>query len=267
MQRRATAVYGAIFLVLALGSYGMIAAASAPAISVEDPDYRVADGSEFTAGDTTYSVSASSGSGSISWTVPDTEYEVTWEEGDRVAFQGTNYTVNIPDGSDPRIVDLTEVRPVPEDVETTELNGTEYAVVEGEDGDRELVPLEAYLNETYGPAEVRSLEQGDSYDYRGNSSTLEAVENGSATLAWTAPGQQSERLSEGDEVELGGTTYVAHYPEPSTLVLDSDLEAYREEVEVIDTYEERINGLWGVSILSGLSAILIIGLSYLPSRY
>ncbi len=30
---------------------------------------------------------------------------------------------------------------------------------------------------------------------------------------------------------------------------------------------ERINGLWGVVILSGLAAVFLLGTSYLPSRY
>lgn len=30
---------------------------------------------------------------------------------------------------------------------------------------------------------------------------------------------------------------------------------------------ERINGLWGVTILSALAAVVILGGSYLPSRY
>ncbi|MDZ7702443.1 MAG: hypothetical protein U5J98_10515 [Halobacteriales archaeon] len=267
MQRRAAAVYGAFFLVLALGSYGMIAAASAPSITVEDPDHRAADGEELTIGGTTYTVSASAGSATLTWTDPDTAYDATWEEGDQVSFQGTNYTVEIPDAAPPTTVELTEVRPLPDDVGTTELNGTEYAVLEGENDTRELVPLEEYLTELHGPAEVRSLEQGRTYDFRGNQSTLEAVENGSATLAWTAPGTKDQRAGEGDELELGGTTYVAHFPNPTTLVLDSDLEAYAAELETQDTYDERINGLWGVSILSGLSVLLLLGLSYLPSRY
>lgn len=30
---------------------------------------------------------------------------------------------------------------------------------------------------------------------------------------------------------------------------------------------ERMNGLWGIVILSGLAAVLVLGGSYLPSRY
>lgn len=31
--------------------------------------------------------------------------------------------------------------------------------------------------------------------------------------------------------------------------------------------QERISGLWGVSILSGLTGIVLLGTAYLPSRY
>ena len=267
MQRQAAAVFGAFFLVLALGSYGMIAVASPPSITVEDPDHRVSNGGEFTAGGVTYTAEVSDGRATLSWTVPDTAYDATWEEGDVVAFQGTNYTVSMPDRAEPDEVELTEVRPVPEGVETTELDGTEYAVLEDDDGTRELVPLDEYLTEVHGPAEVRTLALGESYSYQGNQSTLEAVTNESATLTWTAPGTMEERLAEGDEIELGGERYVAHFPDGSTLVLDSDVEAYAAEQAVLDTYDERINGLWGVSILSALSALLLVSLSYLPSRY
>lgn len=267
MQRRAAAIYGAIFLVLALGSYGMIAAASPPSISVANPDYRLADGSQFSAGGTDYVVSVSDGSATLSWTVPDTAYDVEWEAGGEVEFQGTNYTVSIPDADDPSAVELTEIRPLPEDVETTELNGTEYVVIEGEDDTRELVPLGRYLNETQGPAAVRTLREGETYDYRGNRTTLQAVETDTATLSWTAPGEMSEQLSAGDTIELDGQPYVAHFPNPQLLLLDSDVEAYEEQVAAIDTYDERINGLWGVSILSGLAVFTLIALSYLPSRY
>lgn len=267
MQRRAAAIYGAFFLVVALAAYGTIAAASAPAVSVENPDYSVSDGSEISVAGQSYSVEASGGSATLTWTVPDMQYETTWEEGDDVAFQGTNYSVTIPDAASPQEVELTEVRPLPEDVETTELNGTEYAVLEQSDGTQELVPLDQYLTDLHGPAETRTLELGDSYTYQGNQTTVEAVTNDSATFTWTAPGTNDERLSEGDRIDLGGQTYVAHFPSPSTLVLDSDLQAYEAELEVIDTYDERINGLWGVTILSMLAALLLLGLSYLPSRY
>lgn len=267
MQRRAAAILGALFLVLALGSYGMIAAASPPSITVANPDYRLANDSQFSAAGVSYHVTVSDGSATLGWTDSDAEYTTDWAEDDTVAFQGTNYTVSIPDSDDSQVVELTEVRPLPDGVETTEVNGTEYAVLEGENDSRELVPVGQYLNETYGPAEERSLQEGETYDFRGNRSTLQAVENESATFTWTAPREMSESLSEGDTFEIGDEPHVAHFPNPDVLLLDSDLEAYEAEIATVDTYEERINGLWGVSILSGLTVLTLLGLSYLPSRY
>lgn len=266
MQRRAAAIYGAFFLVLALGSYAMIAAASAPA-AVPDPDHRLSNGDEVTLGGQSYAVTVEEGSASLEWRNQSARYTETWESGADVTFQGTNYTVSIPNSSDPRRVALEEARTLPEGTQTTTVNDTEYVVVQRGDGTRELVPTGEYLNRTQGEPQRREFVEGRAYDYRGNRTTLETVENGSATLAWTAPRDESIDLAEGDVVELGGRQYVASFAGPGTLVLDRDVQAYQRQQAVIATYHERINGLWGVSILSVLSALSILGLSYLPSRY
>lgn len=266
MQRRAAAIYAAFFLVLAAGSVAMIGAASPPA-AVPDPDHRLTNGSEVTIGGQSYAVTVEEGDATLEWHNQSARHTETWENGSDVAFQGTNYTVSIPNVSDPRQLSLEEVRTLPEGTQTTTVNDTEYVVVEREDGTRELVPTGEYLNRTQGEPERRELVEGQAYDYRGNRTTLEAVENESATLAWTAPRDESVDLAEGEEVELDGRQFVASFPEPGTLVLDPDVQAYQRQQAVIATYHERVNGLWGVSILSALSALSILGLSYLPSRY
>ena len=146
---------------------------------------------------------------------------------------------------------------------TTTVDGTDYVVLPN----RTLVPVNDYRDRAYGPAETRTLAAGDTFDYRGNATTVATVTDGAATLEWTAPAARSEEVSEGDTVDLAGDTYVAHFSNPRTLVLDSDLEAYEAELAVQDTYDERINGLWGVSLLSTIAVVLLLGLSYLPSRY
>ncbi|MFB6354713.1 MAG: hypothetical protein ABEJ92_11595 [Halobacteriales archaeon] len=266
MQRRAAALYGAFFLVLALGSYGMIAAASAPTVSVANPDHRLAGGDQLTVEGRTYNVSVDGESATLTWTNPSADYTTTWEDGSDVEVGGTNYTVSIPDSPDPQLVELTEIRTLPADVQTTEVNGTEYVVVE-RDGTRQLVRVSDYLNETAGPAATRSLTEREAFDYRGNLTTVRTVENESATLGWRAPRAVSVEVSEGDVVTLNGVEFVAHFPDAGGLVLDRDIQAYEHQVEVVDTYEERVNGLWGVSILSGLAVVFLLGLAYLPSRY
>ncbi len=266
MQRRAAAVYGVFFLVIAIGSAAMIGAASAPA-AVSDPDHRLSNGDEVTIAGQSYAVTVEEGGATLEWHNESARYTETWENGSDVSFQGTNYTVSIPNASDPLQLTLEEVQTLPEDTETTTVNDTEYVVVERDDGARELVPTGEYLVQTQGEPERRELVEGQAYDYRGNQTTLEAVDNESATLAWTAPRDESMDLAEGDVVELGDREFVASFPEAGMLVLDRDVGAYERQQGVIATYHQRINGLWGVSILAGLSAVVLLGLSYLPSRY
>lgn len=265
MQRRAAALYGAFFLVLAVGSYGMIATASAPTISVDDPDHRLSDGGQLAVQDRTYDVTLDDSEATLSWTDPAADYSETWADGDQVTVDGTNFTVAV--SSDPPTVELTEVRPLPDDVETTEVNGTEYVVLEGENDTRELVPVDTYLDETYGEAETRTIELSEAVDYQGNRTTLRSVANESATLTWRAPRTNTVEAEEGEVVDLNGVEYVAHFPDNDTLVLDGDVEAYERQVEIQNTYDERINGLWGVSILSSLAVVLLLAFAYLPSRY
>ena len=51
-----------------------------------------------------------------------------------------------------------------------------------------------------------------------------------------------------------------------SVVLSTDTDAYQAQVERQDYYKERMNGLWGISILSGLAGVFVIGLAYLPTR-
>jgi hypothetical protein len=267
MQRRAAALYGAFFLVLAVGSYGMIAAASAPTLSVEDPDHRLSDGGQLTVDDRTYDVAVDGGEATLSWTDTNAVYTETWADGDDVTLGGTNYSVAIPGDADPPVAELTEARPLPEDVETTEVNGTEYVVLDGDDDTRELVAVDAYLDETYGEAETRTLEASESVDYRGNLTTVTTITNESVVLEWRAPRTNTVDVAEGDVVDLNGVEFAAHFPDGGTLVLDRDVEAYERQLDVQATHHERTNGLWGVSILSSLAVVLLFAFAYLPSRY
>lgn len=149
MQRRAGAVYAALFLVITVGSYGAFATASPPPIEVQ-PDYE-------------------------------------FEQGSSETIDGTTY-------------------------KATELNGTA----------------------------------------------------GEATLDG-AEGNESTGLSEGANVTLGGTAYTAHF-EGDTLQLTADQEAYMDEVREIESHEELTHSLFGVSILSGLAAALMMAAAFMPVR-
>jgi cytochrome c-type biogenesis protein CcmH/NrfG len=68
MQRRAAAVSVALFLLLAAGSYTLIGAAQQPAVSLDDPDHAVSEGTEQTIAGTSYTFSSvSEDSATATW--------------------------------------------------------------------------------------------------------------------------------------------------------------------------------------------------------
>lgn len=140
---------------------------------------------------------------------------------------------------------------------TTE-DGEEF--VRYTDGSTE--PLESYLpdpeRETFGV--------GDGMQYQGTAVTVAAVTEDEAVLEWFAPRTNTLNPGEGDNVTLGETTYLVHV-DGSQLVLSQDFAGYRASQQRIEDFHERVSGLWAVAIISGLGAVFLLGLAYLPSRY
>jgi hypothetical protein len=290
MQRRAAAIYAVFFLVIGAASYSLIATAQSPSIAFENPDHRLQQGDSFAVGDQEYTVSnieaTESGggggghggggggeitrSGEVMWTVQSSEYTETWENDSDVTLQNESYTVVIPDTNDPNQFTLREninrsaiLGNDPQaDNETVTREGQEYVVVT-ENGTSRLVPAGEYFPD---PNE-RQFSEGQSIQYDGNDATVQTVTNQSVTLAWTAPRDRTASLSQEGNVTLSGTTYLAYFPNNDTVVLTSDFQNYEQQTAEIDTFHEHKNGLWGVSIMSGLVATLLIGMAYLPSRY
>lgn len=264
MQRRAAAVSVAIFLLLAAGSYSLIGAAEQPELALENPTHSVAQNDTRTIGGTTYTFTdVGEDSATAAWTNESARYTATLNANDTVAYEGDNYTVVIPSSSDPTEFELREVQTV--DRPTVEQNGTTYVVVE-EDGEKRLVPRDEYLSE---PRTYRFAE-GDQFPYENETTTVAAVENESVTLEWFAPRTNELEFEEGVNTSIAGTNYLAHFVQDggqNVLQLTTDYEDYHSDVEAQEFFHERMNGLWGVAILSALAAALLIMLAYLPSRY
>lgn len=358
MQRRAAAIYAAIFILVAAGAYAVIGVADEPAVTVDDPTYSLSPGDTVTpADDRTYTVAAIQAgtnegndlrSADLSWvnetaryttsiehnstvpapavvwsdqtarstatlenesmvTVDGTEYRLvvaagenpssftlvggdenrTVSVGDTLTFRGEQATVTritgdavtlawgepyrlmVENATTPTSFTLTQDFNVSarlaedaavEDQTVTRADGREYVVYES-NGSTQL--LSAYLPEP----EVHAVREGEELRYQGNATTVAAVDNESVTLAWTGPRTNTLSLAQGDRTAFGGTEYVAHFPDNSTVALTTDVDAYEANVAAVETYHERINGFWGVSIISGLAAVLLLGTAYLPSRY
>ncbi|MEF8891631.1 MAG: hypothetical protein V5A31_09980 [Haloferacaceae archaeon] len=285
MQRRAATAYVLLFLVLGAGSYGLIATAQQPTVSFQDPDYRLSTGDRFTVDDRQYTVTSvtaeeESGdhgggtsvtySGALQWTNDSATYTETWAPGDVVNASGFEGNLTVADESDPDEFTLVEqvdraaiLADDPNaDNETITRDGEEYVVVT-EGNETTLVPASEYF-----PApETRTVAEGETIAYGGNQTTVGNVTRSEVPVSWTAPRTNTVELTNEANVTLDGQQYFVYFASDSEVVLESDYSVYASQTAEISEYTRLQSGLWGVSILSGVAAVLLIGMAFLPSRY
>jgi len=152
----------------------------------------------------------------------------------------------------------------------------ESFTVEGEEyvrhGNGSTQPLSEYLPEPEG----KTVSEGDTLTYDTAEEGVEyaevTVENVTADrvlIEWRGPVTHEVSADHGGNVTLGPDErlFVAYFSDNDTLELASDVGSYRTQLDVRRSFHTRVNGLWGVSILSGLAAVFLIGAAYLPSRY
>ena len=108
--------------------------------------------------------------------------------------------------------------------------------------------------------------------YQGNETTVASVSASEATLEWTGTKQQSVELTEGANVTLAGTQYFPHFSgengnvEITIAQSQQAYPTYQDELARQDYFHERVNGLWGVVILAGLAAALIVAMAMMPVK-
>jgi hypothetical protein len=285
MQRKAVAAYTLFFVVMAVSAYSVIAVASAPPVDIEGESY--AEGSSFTAAGIQHNVSEiavpeSSGgghgggggslSGEITYVDPQSTLTETLDNGSEVAFRDGTYLLVVENGTDGRVAVLTEQfdvegRLAADDAvfnSTVESDGETFVRFRANDT---LVPLEEYLPEPT----VARFGTGDTMQYVPDEQPVDAevteVTDSSVSVQWTGPAEFERTLSEGANVTLAdGETYLVHFPNDGEVTLTQDFQGYSESQARIDAFTTRRNGLWGVSIISGLAAVLLVGLGYMPIR-
>lgn len=285
MQRRAAAVYGLLFLVLGAASYSLVATGAQPTIGFENPDHRLSAGDSLTIDGQEYVVSDISAqteggghgaaptltrSGQLSTTNESSVYTETWANNSSVTFDDREWRVLVPNESDPSEFTLREelnesailANDTSADNETVTRNGTQWVVVE-RDGETTLVPASEYF-----PApENRQYAEDDSFDYRGNETTVTNVSAAQASVEWVAPRTLTTDVNDESNVTVGDTQYLAYFPDNQTMVLTSDYRSYSSQVAEIDTYHKHVAGLTGITIVSGVVTALLFGMAFLPSRY
>lgn len=289
MQRRAAAIYVAFFLVVGAASFSLIATASAPQLSFENPDHELSQGDTFTVDGQEFTVSGISAemegggggghggggqadlvrSGTIESTNESARYTVEWANDSTVTYGGQDWIVTTDNESESftltEVVDRTAILENDTDVEneTTTVDGQAY-VVERDDGNRTLIPADEYF-----PApETREYAVGDEVEnIEDNTATVASVSSDAATLEYFAPRTNEISVADEANVTVGSTTYFAYFPDNSTMLLTQEFETYEQYQAATSSQTTMTNGLWGVTILSGLSAFLLLGMAYMPSRY
>lgn len=273
-----------MFLVLAAGAYGLVALNAAPTVTVEDPDHRLTEGDQFTVDDRTYTVASveveeeegeHGGGGlvysaSVAWTNDTARYTETWGAGDTVDLDRTvqgarlngTYSVIVPNESDPGEATL---RAMPDDLGYEERDGVTYVVEERANGSIEQTPIDQY------DALQRETVTEGTVDYLGNQTRVSVTEEG-VTLSWTAPRTETVDLAQEQNATLNDQRFFTFFPqaEPDDtnpeVLLTSDTSDYRERVAEAERHHERTNGLWGITLVSGFAAVLLVGLAFLPRK-
>ena len=270
MQRRAATVYGVLFLVIAAGAYSLIGVAQEPGIDLQGETYTEND--TLTVGGLEYTVaSIGDGEGTLERVNESARYTATWANNSTTQLDNTTYRVLIPNETDPGQFTIREEFNLSENVSTVTQDGAEYVVVNQSDGNRSLVPVSEYKRQQFGEPETRQFSEGQTLQLAGNETTVSNVTAGQAVLTWTAPQTVSTSLAQGTNVTLGsdngGQQFVAYFPEQNgTVQLSPNPAEYQSQVGAVDTFNERMAGLWGIFILSIITFVLLVGLAFLPNK-
>ena len=282
MQRRAVTVYVALFVLIAGGAGALSATAETPEISFDDPEFIVsagdqidADGESYTVADITESEPDDDGQTTITGTLEretDAEFSETWENESVVtlADPAGDWRVHIT-GEEPTEFTLVEVidrQAILEaddaaDNETVERDDGEYVVVTDESGDSQLVPADEYFD----APETRSYSVGDTLTYNEETVTVDSITAADVSVVWEGVETTTIELEEESTVTLGGTEYVAHFPDASTLTLSTDIAGYEAQLTGIEQFHQYTDGLFRIAVLSVLSAVMLLGIAFVPSRY
>ena len=279
MQRRAVAVFVALFLAVAGVAGALTATADSPEIALENPEIDVSQNESIEVGGESYVVADISESENdqgqvvISGTLErdfTTETSETWANGSTVSVDDREWRVEIAgeNATEFTLVEVLDRQAIlgaddAAENETVTLDDGEYVAVTDENGERTLVPVDEYF-----PApEARSHEVGEELQYDGQTVTVDEVTAGGAALVWETTETETVEVAQQSTVTLGGTDYVAHFPDPSTLRMSTDIEAYESQVTDIERFDQYNSGLSRVLVLSVLSSIMLTGLAFIPSRY
>ncbi len=281
MQRRAVAVYVAIFLLVGIGSYALITTAVAPTVSIDDAEYQLSDGDSFEINGTTYTVSELSAeeedgetvySGTVEWSDPDAELSEQWSNESTIEYDDAEWEVVVDGGDEPdgfTLVEQLDRQGILENDpdarnETVEDEDGNESVIVVEDGEEVLVPADEYFPEPRS----ESFSSGDSLSYNNETVTVDTVDPNFVIVTWTGEETYSEDLEQEQEVTLeNDETFLVFFESDSSVGLIEDRSNYETQVAQVERFNDRISGLWYVLVTSFSIVGLLLMLAFLPSRY
>lgn len=276
-------MYFVFFVLVGAGAYALLVTAPVPHVTFDQqPKYAAndsftIDGQSYTVAEiTTETESGGHGGGTttktvgkLSWTETDVPLTATVDNGTEVSRANTTYQLRTRPNESAFVLrqqrNVSAVLAADDRVrnETATIGNQRYVVFEDQ---QTLVPLSQYLP----PADTITYEVGnESYPYEGHPTTVTAVSADGVTLNWTGSQDRSADLSQGGNVTLNNETYFVHFPNTESvqvLSVQQHYGDYQHQLAVVDYYHERQNGLWGVVILSGIAAVILLATAYLPTR-
>ena len=277
MQRRAVAVYVALFVLIGVASYTLMVTAEQPQVAVENPNFQLSSGDGFTVDGQSYTaatveeVTEEGGHGSTSthreatleWTVANVENTDDWAVGDTITVDGQEWNVVSTSASSVTVEEVIDREAILK--ADPAADNTTYS---GDNGEFVLVDDERVaVSEYFDPATV-TFTEGETVPYDGQQATIDTVTNESITVSWTADESNSQTLKTGDTITLAdNTTYTAYFTGPNTVELTDNAEGYQAAVSEQETFSQRVTGLRWVTFTAGFIAMLLIAFAFLPSRY
>ncbi|MFC6754496.1 hypothetical protein [Halorubrum tibetense] len=280
MQRRAVAVYVALFLLVASVAGVLVVTAEDPQVSLDNPDYELSEGDTFVVDGEEYLVSGIT----VTEGEDDEEDEITaqiereevveqtetWANESTVEVDEREWQVRIT-GDDPDSFTLIEVldreailaEDDTADNETVDRDGEEFVVITDEEGESRLVPADEYF-----PApEERTYDVADEFAYADTTVAVDSVTPDEVVIGWMGPQTTTIDVAQESTVTVGETEFIAHFPNDSTLTLSTDIDAYDAQLADIERFDQQNDGLWRVLIISVLSSLVLVAVAFMPSRY
>jgi hypothetical protein len=282
MQRRAAAIYFVFFLVVGAGAYAYIGVAeqtSQPQYDLEGPIVESNGTAEIDG--TEYQLSGIQREGGSHGSGGELVSELTWTNESYVAseaisnnstvdYQNDSYRVVIANESgvseftlraEQNVSQILQNDPAVENT-TADRDGTRYVVYRDNDT---IQPLAEYLPEP----ETVTVSEGDTFPYDGNDATVVNVTTSEVVLEWDSSQENTVELTEGANITLAnGQQYFANYHGHGEveIVPASQYADYVQTNNERDSFQTRLNGLWGIAIISALAALTVLSTAYLPVR-